>query len=137
MYAADTWALKKPQETKLEVAEMRMLRRMCGVMKLDYVGRRAMEMKIQEGRKRGRPKRRWLDKAKDDIKEKGPSADELYDSATWRRMSSYMYRPHIKLVIRWRRRRNGPYRHRLMNHRSITRLLTSQPACSSRSTMST
>ena len=54
------------------------------------VGRRAMEIKVQGRRKRGRPKRRWLDNVKDDIKEKGLSADEVYDSATWRRMSSYI-----------------------------------------------
>ena len=54
-----------------------------------YVGRRAMEMKVQGRRKRGRPKRRWLD-AVNDIKEKGLSADELYDRATWRRMLSYI-----------------------------------------------
>ena len=35
-----------------------------------YIGRRAMEMKVQGRRKRGRPKRRWLDKVKDDIKER-------------------------------------------------------------------
>ena len=127
MYGAETWALKKAQEKKLEVAEMRMLRWMCGVTKLDnignerisgttkvgeitkkvqerrlkryghvmrreehYVGRRAMVMKVQERRKRGRPKRRWLDKVKDDIKVKGLSADDVYDRATWRRMSSYI-----------------------------------------------
>ena len=50
-----------------------------------YVGRRAMVMKVQ-----GRRKRRWLDKVKDDIKEKGLSADDVYDRATWRRMSSYI-----------------------------------------------
>ena len=55
-----------------------------------YVGRRAMVMKVQGRRKRGRPKRRWLDKVKDDIKEKGLSADDVYDRATWRRMSSYI-----------------------------------------------
>ena len=55
------------------------------------VGRRAIEMKVQGRRKRGRPKRRWLDKVKDhDIKEKGLSADDVYDRATWRRMSSYI-----------------------------------------------
>ena len=48
--------------------------------------RRAMEMKVQ-GRGRGRPKRRWLDKVHDDINDKGLSADEVYD---WRRMSSYI-----------------------------------------------
>ena len=127
MYGAETWALKKAQEKKLDVAEMRMPQWMCGVAKLDKiinerirgkkkvrkitkkvqdkrlkwyghamrreehnVGRRAMEMKVQGRRKRGRPKRRWLDKAMDDIKEKGLSADEVYDRATWRRMSSYI-----------------------------------------------
>ena len=34
-----------------------------------YLGMRAMVMKVQWRRKRGRPKRRWLDKVKDDIKE--------------------------------------------------------------------
>ena len=124
---AETWALKKAQEKKLEVAEMRMLRWMCGVTKLDkirnerirgttkvgeitkkvqerrlkwyghvtrreehYIGRRAMVMKVQGRRKRGRPKRRWLDKVKDDIKENRLSADDVYDRATWRRMSSYI-----------------------------------------------
>ena len=113
MYGAETWALKKAQEKKLEVAEMRMLRWVCRVTKLDkirneririrlkwyghvmrreehYVGRRAMVMKVQGRRKRGRPKRRWLDKVKDDIKEKGLSADDVYDRAIWRRMSSYI-----------------------------------------------
>ena len=58
-----------------------------------YEGRRAMVMKVQGRMKRGRPMRRCLDKVKDDIKEKGLSADEVYyDQATWRRMSSYIYR---------------------------------------------
>ena len=52
-------------------------------------------MKVQGRRKRGRPKRRWLDKVMDDIKEKGLYADDVYDRATWRRMSgsniSYFY----------------------------------------------
>ena len=47
-------------------------------------------MKIQGRRNRGRPKRRWLDKVKDNIKENGLAADDVYDRATWRRMSSYI-----------------------------------------------
>ena len=37
MYGAEPWALKKAQEKKLEVAEIRMLRWMCGVTKLDKI----------------------------------------------------------------------------------------------------
>ena len=48
-----------------------------------------MEMKVQWRRKRGRPKRRWLDRVSGDVKEKGLSVDEAYDQATWRHMSSY------------------------------------------------
>ena len=43
-------------------------------------------MNVQGRMQRGRPKRRWLDKVKDDIKENGLSADEVYDHATWRSM---------------------------------------------------
>ena len=51
-------------------------------------------MIVQGRRKRGRPKRRWLNKVKDDIKEKGLSADDVYDRATWRRMSYRTSTPH-------------------------------------------
>ena len=51
---------------------------------------------IQGTWKRGSPNRRWLDKLKDDIKEKGQSAEEVYDRATWRRI----HRPQIKVGIR-------------------------------------
>ncbi len=37
MYGAETWSLKKAQDNKLEVAEMRMLQWMCGVTKLDKI----------------------------------------------------------------------------------------------------
>ena len=47
MYGADTWALKKAQEKKLEATEMRMLRWICGVTKLD---------KIRNGTNRGKTK---------------------------------------------------------------------------------
>ena len=49
-----------------------------------YVVRRAMVMKVQGRRKRGIPKRRWMDRVRDDIKEKELSADEVYDRANWR-----------------------------------------------------
>ena len=37
MCSAETWAVKKAQEKKLDVAEMRMLRWMSGVTKLDRI----------------------------------------------------------------------------------------------------
>ena len=47
MYGAETWAVKKAQEQKLDVVEMRMLRWMSGVTKLD---------RIRNERIRGTPK---------------------------------------------------------------------------------
>ena len=46
-------------------------------------------MEVQGRRKIERPKRKWLDIVKDDIKER-LSRDDVYDHATWRRMSSYI-----------------------------------------------
>ena len=61
-----------------------------------YVGRRAIEMKVHGRKNRGRPKRRWLDKVDDDIKERRLSADQVYGRATWRHMSS-----NIDPTYRW------------------------------------
>ena len=37
VYGAETWAVQKAHEKKLDVAEMRMLRWMSGVTKLDII----------------------------------------------------------------------------------------------------
>ena len=37
MYGAETWVMKKAQEKKLDVAEMKMLRWMGGVTKVDRI----------------------------------------------------------------------------------------------------
>ena len=37
MYGAETWSIKKSQEKKLDAVEMKMLRWMCGVTKLDKI----------------------------------------------------------------------------------------------------
>ena len=39
MYGAETWEAKKAQEKKLDVADMRMFRWICGVTKLDILER--------------------------------------------------------------------------------------------------
>ena len=41
-----------------------------------------MGIEVQGRRKRGRPKRRWLDGVRGDIREKGLSGEEVYDHAT-------------------------------------------------------
>ena len=59
MYGADTWTVKKAQEKKLDVAEMRMLRWMSGVTKLGRIRNDKIRgtttvveisKKVQEGR---------------------------------------------------------------------------------------
>ena len=122
MYDAETWAAKKAQEKKLDVAEMRMLRWMSGVTKLDrirnerirgttkvgeiykkvqesrlkwyghvlrreeeYVGKRVMAMEVP-GKRRGTPKRRWLDNIKNDLSERKLSGEEVQDRIKLRRL---------------------------------------------------
>ena len=56
MYGAETWAVKKAHEKKLDVAEMRMLRWMSRVTKLDRIrnerirGTTKVAKKVQESR---------------------------------------------------------------------------------------
>ncbi|XP_068209152.1 uncharacterized protein [Palaemon carinicauda] len=61
MHGAETWALKKIDEKKLDMVEMRMLRWMCGVTRIDKIrtevikgttGVRELSDKIQESRLR-------------------------------------------------------------------------------------
>ena len=49
MYGAETWAVKKAQEKKLDVAEMRMLRWMSGVTKLDRIRNERIRGTTKEG----------------------------------------------------------------------------------------
>ena len=49
IYGAETWALKKAQENKLEVTEMRMLRWDCGVTKLDKIGNERIRVTTKVG----------------------------------------------------------------------------------------
>ena len=124
MYGAETWAVKKAQGKKLDVAEMRMLRWMSGVTKMDRirnerirgttkvgeiskkvqesrlkwyghvlrredecVGKRVMAMEVPgKKRRRGRPKRRWLDSIGNDLSERELSREDAQDRARWRRL---------------------------------------------------
>ena len=123
MYGAETWAVKKAQEKKLDVAEMRMFRWMSGVSKLDRIrnerirgttkvgeiskkvqesrlkwyghvlrredecaGKRVTAMEVPRKRRRGRPKRRWLDSIRNDLSERELSREDTQDHAKWRRL---------------------------------------------------
>ena len=58
------------------------------VMKRDqeYVGRKMMEMELPGKRKRGRPKRKFLDVVKEDIGEVGAKETDVEDRTVWRKM---------------------------------------------------
>ena len=77
---------------KVERLEMKMregrLRCYGHVMRRDqeYVGRKMMEIKLPGKRKRGRPKRRFLDLVKEDMKEVNAKEMDIEDTKMWRMM---------------------------------------------------
>ena len=120
-------AVKKAHEKKLDVAEMRMLRWMIGVTKMDrirnerirgttkvgeiskkvqesrlkwyghvsrredeYVGKRVLGMEVPGKRRRGRPKRRWMDNIRNDLSERGLSDEDAQDRSRWRRLTRHI-----------------------------------------------
>ena len=52
----------------------------------EYVGRKMMEMELPGKRKRGKPKRRFLDVVKEDMKEVGAKETDVEDRKVWRMM---------------------------------------------------
>ena len=52
----------------------------------EYVGKRVMVMEVPGKRRRGRPKRRWLDNIKNDLSERELSGEEAQDRVQWRRL---------------------------------------------------
>lgn len=63
MYGAETWAINKAQERKMEVAEMRMLRWMSGVTRLDKIKNEYIRGSVKVGplsRKIQESRLRWF-----------------------------------------------------------------------------
>ena len=77
----------KVEQLGMKMREVR-LRWYGHVMRRDqeYVGRKMMEMELPGKRRRGRPKRRFLDVVKEDMKEVGVKEMDIEDRKMWRIM---------------------------------------------------
>ena len=75
----------KVERLRMKIREGR-LRWYGHVMRRDqeYVGRKMMEMELPGKRKRGRPKRRFLDVVKEDMEEVGAKETDIKDKKMWR-----------------------------------------------------
>ena len=109
LYGLETVALTKRQEAEMEVAELKMLRFSLGVTRMDkirneyiigtaqvgkfgektrearrrkddgYIGRWMLRMELPGKRKRGRPKRRFMDVVKEDMAEVEVKEEDTVD----------------------------------------------------------
>ena len=52
----------------------------------DHVGKQTMEMEVQGRRKRGRPKKRWIDCVKEDLRTRNIDETDVYNRTRWRRL---------------------------------------------------
>ena len=123
-YGLEAAPMKKSEEKKMDVAEMKMLRWMVGVTRRDrirnvyirgtvkvlevsrkiqearmrwyghlrrrdgedHVGRETMEMEVEGSRRRGRPKTRWKDCIRNDLREKNIDEGAVRNRNEWRRL---------------------------------------------------
>ena len=55
----------------------------------EYVGKIVMRMDV-EARRKGKPKRRWMDSVNVDFREKGLSREETHNRDVWRQLVRYI-----------------------------------------------
>ena len=55
--------------------------------KEDYMGKRMIEMAVPGRRKRGRPRRRWMDLVREDMEKVGARERDKVDQVKWRLLS--------------------------------------------------
>ena len=81
------WSTVKVEQLGMKMRNGR-LRWYGHVMRRDqeYVGRKMMEMELPGKRRRGRPKRRFLDAVKEDMREVGMKETDVEDRKMWRMM---------------------------------------------------
>ena len=81
------WGTIKVERLEIKMREGR-LRWYRHVMRRDqdYVGRKLIEMELPGKRKRGRPKRRFLDAVKEDMGEIGAKERDVEDRTIWRKI---------------------------------------------------
>ena len=58
----------------------------CTEKRNEYLGKGVMVKEVRGKRRRGRPKRRWLDSIRNDLSEKELSREDAQDRAKWRRL---------------------------------------------------
>lgn len=123
LYGTEAASMKKTEEKRMDAAEMRMLRWMCGVTREDrirneyirgstkvveiskkaqegrlrwyghilrreedHVGKQTMKMEVQGRRRRGRPRKRWSDCVREDLRVKGIDEAAANNRSRWRRL---------------------------------------------------